>query len=348
MGFFADIAGAVITAVTDREGLVLENLALRQQLAMYREKRPKPKPGPLDRAFWVALSRCWAGWASALIVVKPETVVRWHREGFRLYWRLLSWWRARPDVRRVPMDVREAIRKLARENPGWGAPRIHGEMLKLGFDVSERTVARYLPRRKPDPERRQRWRTFLGNHREAIFAMDLFTIPTATFRVLYGFVVIDHARRKILHFGVTEHPHTEWIVRQLRGVFPFLDVLPKYLIFDRDSIFGSRVREVVRQLGMKPKQIAYRSPWQNPVCERWIGSFRRDVLDHVVVLGEDHLRRMAREYLAYHHADRTHLGLAKDTPNGRAVERRPSRDAALVGEPRVGGLHHRYRWQKVA
>ncbi len=251
-------------ALRSREGLVLENLALRQQLAMYLEKRPQPRPGSLDRAFWVALSRCWSDWASALVVFKPETVVRWHRQGFRLFWRLLSWWRARPDVRSVPKDVRA------------------------------------------------------------------------------------RARRKVLHFGVTEHPHTEWIVQQLRGAFGFLETVPRYLIFDRDSTFGARVREVVRQFGMKPKQTSFRSPWQNGICERWIGSFRRDVLDHVVVLGEEHLLRLARENIAYYHEDRTHLGLGKDTPIPRPVDHRPSPYAAVVGEPRIGGLHHRYRWEKAA
>ncbi len=344
MGLLLDLVRAVTEAFQSRENLLLENLALRQQLAMYKDKLPQPKPGPLDKAFWVALSRCWSKWKSALLVVKPETVVKWHRQGFKLFWRWLTWWRARPDVRRVPMDVREAIRKMAGENPRWGAPRIHGELMKLGIDVSERTVARYMPRRKPDDDARGRWRSFLSNHREAIAAMDFFTIPTATFRVLYGFVIIDHARRKILHFGVTEHPHTEWVVRQLRGAFAFLDRIPKYLIFDRDSIFGARVREVVKELGIKPKQTAFRSPWQNPICERWIGSCRRDLLDHVVVLGEAHVLRLVKEYIAYHHEDRTHLGLAKDTPNQREVEKRPTPDAALVGKPRLGGLHHRYSW----
>jgi len=235
---------------------------------------------------------------------------------------------------------------MAREN-NWGAPRIHGELLKLGFDVSERTVPRYLPRRPADPDKVQRWLTFLRNHANVSAAMDLFVVPTATFRLLYGFFVIGHGRRRILHFNATLHPTAAWVVQQLREAFPE-DTTPRYLLFDRDTIFSAAVVAFVKAMGTEPVRSAYRSPWQNPVAERWIGSCRRELIDHVVVLDECHLVALVRSYIRYHHQDRTHLGLGKDTPSGRAITPKPSPLAEIVSLPRVGGLHHRYEWRAAA
>jgi transposase InsO family protein len=234
---------------------------------------------------------------------------------------------------------------MARDN-GWGAPRIHGELLKLGFDVSEVTVSRYLPR-PVDPARVHRWMTFLRNHKEGIAAMDFFTAPTVRLRVLYCFFVIKHGQRRVLHFNATFNPTSTWVIQQLREAFPF-DTAPRHLIFDRDSIFSGAVVAFVKALGTKPCRTAFRSPWQNPVAERWIGSVRRELLDHVVVFGERHVVRLVRQYIAYYHADRTHLGLGKDAPAGRAVTPRLSGTAGVVALPRVGGLHHRYEWREVA
>jgi putative transposase len=229
----------------------------------------------------------------------------------------------------------------------WGAPRIHGELLKLGFVVSEATVSRYMPRRPAEPEKLQTWLTFLRNHQEAIAAMDFFTVPTVQLRVLYGFVVLDHGRRRVLHVATTFNPTARWVVQQLREAFPY-DTAPRYLLFDRDSIFSQAVVEFVKTIGSEPVRTAYRSPWQNPFVERWIGSCRRDLLDHVVVLNEEHLLRLLREYVAYYHHDRTHLGLEKDAPITRSVAARRSSRAQVAALPRVGGLHRRYVWRQAA
>jgi transposase InsO family protein len=236
---------------------------------------------------------------------------------------------------------------MACENPTWGAPRIHGELLKLGFDISERTVARYLPPIRPGRGTIRAWGTFLQNHREVLAAMDFLTVPTATFRVLTVWFLIHHGRRKIVHFGITEHPTAPWVMQQLRESFPY-DSAPSYLVFDRDSIFSQRVVSTIRAMGIEPKRTAARSPWQNGAAERWIGSCRRELLDHVVILNERHLRRLLQEYLDYYVRDRCHLGLDKDAPEMRPVQPRPIVRARVVAQRRVGGLHHRYAWREAA
>ncbi len=329
-----------------RADLALENLALRQQVAVLKQQRPRPPLTRMDRAFWVALQQTWKHWAAALIIVQPDTVVRWHQRGFKLYWRHKSKPRG-PGRPRADHEVRDLIRRMATENPTWGAPRIHGELLKLGFEVSERTVSRYVPSRPADPDKVKQWMAFLRNHREEIAGCDFFTVPTLTFQVLYVFFVISHARRRMLHVKVTAHPTAAWVIQQFREAFPF-DTAPKYLILDRDSKFSDAVHGTIKSMGTKPVKTACRSPWQNGTAERWIGSCRRDVLDHVVVLGERHLLRLVKDYVAYHHEDRTHLGLHKETPIPRAVTPRPSASAQVVGLPRIGGLHHRYEWRTAA
>jgi transposase InsO family protein len=234
------------------------------------------------------------------------------------------------------------------ENADWGAPKIHGELPKLGFSISERTVARYLrglrPRTgKPD----QRWKAFLANHREVIVAFDFFTVPTLTFKLLYCFLVIEHGRRKILHCNVTAHPTSEWVVQQLRETFPEADPY-RYIIFDHDSKFNVDVIRLLTATGLQPKRTSIQAPWQNGIAERWIGSCRREMLDHIIPLDERHLRRLLREYASYHNADRIHDGLNKDAPNGRPVEQRPSPAASIVAQPRLGGFHHRYTWSVAA
>ncbi|MGA7767661.1 MAG: integrase core domain-containing protein [Candidatus Sulfotelmatobacter sp.] len=238
-------------------------------------------------------------------------------------------------------EVRALIARMAAENTTWGAPRVHGELLKLGFHLSETTVSRWLRRipRTPDPAKR--WLTFLRNHREAIAAMDFFTVPTLTFGVLYCFFVIGHDRRKILRFNVTRNPNALWIVQQLREAWPYVPA-HRFLLFDRDSKFGTDVISAVGDLGSQPTRTAFRSPWQNGVAERWVGSCRRDLLDHVIVLNEYHLKRLLSEYVRYYHEDRTHLGLAKDTPTGRSIAICPAVGSKILSLPRVGGLHHRY------
>jgi putative transposase len=329
-----------------RNSLGLEIIALRQQLGVLKRKNSQPRVGRLDRLFWVQLRQVWSRWSEVLVVVKPETVVRSHRAGFRLCWRFLSrrGQRGRP---KVAPELHELIHRMAEENPTWGAPRIHGELLKLGFQVSERTVSRYLAQvgRRGDPA--QRWMTFLKNRRDVIAAMDFFTVPTLTFRVLYCFFVIRHGRRVIPHFNVTQRPTSQWLVQQLRETFPD-DNAPQYLILDRDAKFAEDVIDAVRAMRTKPIRTSYQSPWQNGFAERWVGSCRREMLDHVIVLNENHLRRLMRDYIRYYHEDRIHDALNKETPRGRLIERREIDDDTVTGMPRVGGLHHRYVWRAAA
>ncbi len=270
--------------------LALENLALRQQLAILRRRTKRPQLTKTDRAFWVALSRLWTGWQGTLIVVKPQTVIAWHRKGFKLYWT----WKSRKEGGRPRLDVtiRRLIRQMANDNATWGAPRIHGELLKLGFDVSEPTVSRYMPRRRKPPS--QTWRTFLLNHRKDLVSIDFFVVPTVTFRLLYVFVVLEHERRRIVHVNVTDGPSARWTGQQIVNAFPY-DSAPKYMIRDRDNIYGADFVRKVRAMHIEQVITAPRSPWQNPYCERVIGTIRRDCLDHVIVLGERHLRRILRE-----------------------------------------------------
>jgi putative transposase len=251
--------GVLLRLFRSRGKLVLENLALRQQLAVLKRRHPRPKLGRLDKLFWLMAHRLWSDWKRSLIVVTPETVVRWHRDGFRLYWRLISKVRKPVGRRRLPKEVRDLIFRMVAENPTWGASRIHGELLMLGFNVSERTISRWLRRAPKDPEPAQRWLTFLRNHREAIAAMDFFTVPTLSFGFFYCFFIISHDRRGILHFNVTKHPTSMWVVQQLRQAFPF-DFAPRFLIFDRDAKYGLEVPAAVRSMKIDPIQTSFQSP----------------------------------------------------------------------------------------
>ena len=335
---------AIRVSLRSRSDTALEVLALRQQIAVLKRKRPRPKLNSVDRFFWTTLRRFWPRWADVLLLVKPDTVVGWHRAGFRLYWR----WRSRPRGGRpqITEEMRVLIRRLAQENRDWGAPRIHGELQKLGLVVSERTVARYLRRirRRGDPSKS--WLTFLQNHREVIAAFDFFTVPTVTFQLLYCFFVIEHGRRRILHFNVTEHPTAEWVVQQLREAFPEAGPY-RYAIFDRDTTFNEEVVTFLEATGLKAKRTSVQAPWQNGIAERWVGTARRNCFDHVIALNEAHVRRLGREFLAYYHEDRTHLGLDKDTPSERPIGPKAER-AELESLARVGGLHHRYIWNAAA
>jgi putative transposase len=330
--------GMLVRLFRGRQSLLLENLALRQQLVMLKRRHPRPSLGLLDKLFWVIARRVWSGWKQALLVVTPETVIRWHRAGFRMYWRLISGVRRQVGRKQTPKEIQELIFRMVAENPTWGAPRIHGELRMLGFDLSERTISRWMKRAPRGPDRAKRWLAFLRNHREAIAAMDFFTVPTITFGVLYCFFIISHDRRRILHINVTKHPTSGWIIQQMREAFPF-EASRKYLIFDRDQKFGFEVIAVVKATRIIPKRTSFRSPWQNGIAERWVGSCRRDLLDHMAALNERHLKRLLLEYVRYHHEDRTHLGLEKRTPDGRI---RSVASGRVLSQERLGGLHHRY------
>ena len=328
-------------SVRFRRDLLLENLALRQQLAALKRRHPQPRFRVADKLFWVMLRRLWPGWKRALVLVQPETVVRWHRAGFKLYWEWISRHRATAGRRCVSRELRELIFRMVAENRTWSAPRIHGELKMLGFDISERTVLRWMRKAPRVPEPAKRWTAFLKNHREAIAAMDFFTVPTLTFGVLYCFFVISHDRRRILHCNITSHPSSVWVAQQLRETFPY-DSASKYLILDRAANFNAEVVSIIKSFGIEPKRTSFRSPWQNGVAERFVGNCRRDLLDHVIVINERHLKRLMGEYVRYYHEDRTHLGLEKQTPAGREAVRVASPGSRVISMPRLGGLHHRY------
>ena len=292
---------SLISAFKTRRSLALENLALRQQLAVLQRSVKRPRLSNVDRGFWVLLRRFWTDWARVLIIVKPETVVRWHRSGFKRYWTWKSR-RRRPGRPGVAPEVRELIRDMCRANPLWGAPRVHGELAKLGISISQAAVSKYMIHHRRPPS--QTWRSFLDNHVKDLVSVDFFTLPTATFRVLFVFIVLRHDRRRILHFNVTEHPTAEWSAQQIVDAFPW-DSAPRFMLRDRDGIYGAYFKRRVAGLGIQQVLTAPRSPWQSPYVERVIGSVRRECLDHVIVLNDRHARRILREYVDCYHSCRT-------------------------------------------
>jgi hypothetical protein len=335
-GMITLILTGLLRGLRTRSALVLENLALRHQLAVLQRTARRPRLRPSDRVSWVLLSRLWGGWAEAVSIVQPEMVLRWHRTGFRLFWTWKSR-RHRPGRPAVAPEVRALIRRMADANPLWGSPRIHGELQKLGIEIAQATVSKYLAGRRPPPS--QTWRTFLDNHLRSLVAVDFFTVPTVMFKVVFVFVVLAHARRRVVHVNVTNTPTAEWTAQQLVEAFPW-DTGPRYLLRDHDAIYGSVFSNRVHSLGIHEVKTAPHSPWQNPYAERLIGTLRREYLDQVIIWNETHLRRLLRDYLTYYHRDRTHLSLEKDAPEPRPVE--PPDHGAIVEMPVVGGLHHRY------
>jgi transposase InsO family protein len=329
---------AVLSSVfRNHVALQAEILALRHQIGvLQRSARKRPKLSAADRFLWAWLSGVWSDWRSVLVIIKPETVIGWHRQGFRLLW---TWkiQRGRTGRPAVPLEVRDLIRRMSRENPTWGAPRIHGELLKLGIEIGETSVGKYMVRRRKPPS--QRWRVFLENHVKSLVSVDFFTVPTIRFQVLYVFLVLAHDRRRILHFNVTAHPTAEWTAQQLVQAFPW-DSAPRYLMRDRDGIFGGDFVQQVKVMGIKEVLSAPRSPWQRAYVERVIGTIRRECLDHLIVFKQHSLRRTLSLYFDYYHRSRTHLSLEKDSPVPRSVQ--PPETGRVVAIPQVGGLHHRY------
>ena len=321
--------------VRSRASLELELIALRHQVIVLRRQRPRRlRLFFTDRLFWVWLYRLRPELLDTLVLVKPATVIGWHRKGFRIYWR----WRSRRSGRsKTNAEIRDLIRRMSSANPLWGAPRIHGELLKLGIEVSQATVGRYLPRRPKTPS--PTWRSFLHNHLTDTVAIDMFIVATATFRILYTLIVLDHDRRKIIHFGVAENPTQVWLSQQITEAFPW-DTAPRYLLRDRDASYGPAFRARVKVMGVEEVVIAPRAPWQNPYAERIIGSIRRECLDHIIIFNETHLRRVLSCYFRYYHRSRTHLSLNKDCPDPRRIQ--PPSAGKIVAFPEVGGLHHRY------
>src|SRR6202140_4004736 len=325
---------ALIGLFRSRASLQAEILTLRHQLNVMRRKSPQRLAfTSIDRLVFAGLYRLAPGMLDALKIVRPETVVRWHRAGFRAYWR----WKSRPRSGRpkTPLEIRQLIREMSLANPLWGAPRLHGELLKLGIDVGQTTVAKYMARGRRPPS--QGWKTFLHNHADGIASIDLFVVPTISFRLLYGLLIVGHGRRQILWFGVTAHPTAEWIANQITAACGW-EQAPRYLIRDRDRAYGAVFTRRLRAMGIRDRPTAPRSPWQNGHTERLIGSIRREWLDHVVVFGERHLRHVLLSYMQYYNGVRTHLSLNKDAPVSRAVQA----IGHILCRPVLGGLHHQY------
>jgi putative transposase len=319
-----------------RLSLVIENLALRQQLVILRRNTSRPGLRDRDRLFWVVLSNLWRDWRSVLVIVKPETVIKWHRQVFKCYWRWKS--RAGPVGRpRIDQEIRDLIRRISRENPTWGVPRIQAELNLLGYKVAESTVAKYRVRVRKPPS--QTWKSFLRNHANEIVAIDFFVVPTVTFNILYGFVVLLHNRRQVVHFNATAHPTALWTAQQIIEAFPE-ETAPRFLLRDRDSIYGEGFRSRVARMGIEEVIMTARAPWQNPYAERLIGSIRRECLDHLIVFNERQLRRILREYFAYYNEVRPHQSVEMNAPVAREVE--PPAKGKIISLPQVGGLHHRY------
>jgi transposase InsO family protein len=317
-----------------RRRLEAENLFLRHQLNIALRRTPhRLRLRGSDRAILVWMTRLWPSLLGLSRVVRPDTVLRWHRAGFRAYWRWNS--RVQPERPPVSRELREHIRRMSKENPLWGAPRIHGELLKLGFEIAESTVSKYMIRHRGPPS--QTWRTFLRNHADAIAAIDLCVVPTVTFECLFAFLVVGHGRRQLLWFAVTRHPTAEWLAQQIVEAFSW-DAAPTYLVRDNDGAYGQAFTSRLQAMGIRDRPISPRSPWQNPYVERLIGTLRRDCLDHVLIFGERHLRQVLTSYSIYYNETRTHLGLAKDAPLQRAVQR----SGTIVTTPILSGLHHRY------
>jgi putative transposase len=318
------------------QAVAIENLALRRQLASYKKKSRRPVLTQWDRLFWVGLSRVWSGWRDALVYVQPDTVVRWQRERFRRFWAGLSrskgGRRGRPAV---ASEIRRLIRHMAIANPLWRAPRIHGELKMLGITISERTVSRVLRTVPPPPS--QTWKTFLQNHLGQIVSVDFFTVPTIRLQVLFVFLVLEHRRREVLHFNVTDHPTSEWVAQQMVEAFADRET-PDYLIRDRDGVYGKEVRQRLQSLSIEQVLTAPQSPWQNPYAERLIGSIRRECLNHFIVLNARHLKRTLAAYFRYYHRSRPHLALEKRCP----IERQIMKRGAIIEIAELGGLHHRY------
>jgi len=315
--------------------LVLENLALRHQILVLQRQRRRPKLRPVDRWLWVMLQSCWPDWKAAVLIFRPETVIGWQRAGFRAFWRWKSRRRGgRPSVDRALIQL---IRRMWEANPTWGSPRIRDELAKLGISASTSTIRKNRPQSRRRPS--QSWRTFLQNHAGAIAAIDFFVVPTATLRLFYVFLVFSHARRKVIHWNLTEAPTAAWTAQQIVNAFPD-DTAPEYLLRDRDSVYVSVFVHRVEGLGIKQKVTAPRSPWQSPYVERLIGSIRRECLDRMIVFGPTQLRRTLQSYFTYYHEHRPHRSLEHDSPVPRAVE--PPDQGQIIELPWVGGLHHRY------
>ncbi len=328
--------GVFASTLSSRAALQTENLALRHQLCVYQRSVKRPKVRPADRILWSLLAKAWTGWKDALIFVKPDTVIRWQRKRFKDHWRKLSR-SGEPGRPSIADEVKELIRTMSSMNPTWGSPRIVGELAKLGIEVTKSTVDKYRVRVRKSPS--PTWRTFLKNHAKEIVSIDFMVVPTARFQVLYVLLFLSIERRHIAHFAVTEHATAAWAAQQVVEAFPW-DTAPRYLLRDRDGVYGDWFRRRVINMGIEEVLTAPHSPWQNPYSERLNGSLRRECLDHVIVFSESHLRRILAGYVEYYNQSRTHLSLEMDSPITRPTQTRDQ--GKVISLSQVAGLHHRY------
>lgn len=319
-----------------RTSLAMENLALRQQVAVLKRSVLRPRVRLRDRIYWVLLRRMWNGWRDSLLIVRPSTVVRWHRHGWRIFWR----WRSHGKSGRptITVEVRELIRRLSRENRFWGAPRIQAELERLGYHLAKSTVERYMIRRTGPPS--GTWRAFLRNHASEILACDFFLVPTASFKTLIGFVVMELGRRRILACDVTAHPTAMWVATVVRRAVLAAGGHARYLLRDRDAIYGEAFKTAMRSMSLRQVVTAYHAPLHNAHAERLIGTLRRECLDHLIILGEEHARSILHEYVSYYNEERTHQALGAASPENDEAR---SGTGAIASVPYLGGLHHGYR-----
>lgn len=334
----------LLAALKPRALLIAENLCLRQQLVVLKRKQKRPSLRSQDRRFWVLASRCFSGWRDTLLIVQPDTVLKWHRTGWKAYWRWRSRRRKRGGRRHISPELRELIRRMARENPLWGQQRIQGELANLGFKVSARTVAKYLRKRwngQPSPG----WRQFLSQHAREIWACDLFTVQTVWFRTLYVFFVIHHGTREIIHARVTAHPTAQWLAQQMTEAACDVDrEPPRFLIHDRDGCYGAAFNRRVHSLGIEQIRTPVKAPRANAIAERWVRTARTECLDHRLVMGHQHLQRLIDEYVDYYNEWRPHRSLDQSAPRRRTRGRPGAAPGPISAEPVLGGLHHVYRY----
>ena len=337
------LACALAAVFKSKSRLVAENLCLRQQLIVLKRRQARPRLRDADRRFWVLVCRWFSGWKQSLIVVKPETVIRWHRKGWKAYWRWRSMRSKTSGRNKIDPKLRALIHRMAHENPLWGQRRIQAELARLGFKVCARTVARYMRHRyngTPSPS----WRRFLARHSSEIWACDLFTVQTLWFRTLYVFFVIHHANREIVHARVTAHPNSQWLAQQMIEACGLSTEPPRFLIHDRDSSFGTVFDRRIESLGIKQIRTPVRAPKANAIAERWIRSIRNECLDHRLILGHQRLQQTVCEYVDYYNRWRPHRSLGQTAPCPEFWKSQEEATEEITATPILGGLHHVYQW----
>jgi transposase InsO family protein len=337
------LAHAFAAICKSRTRLVAENLCLRQQLITLKRRQVRPQIRDGDRRFWILACRWFSGWKQNLIVVKPDTVIRWHRKGWKAYWRWRSSRSTRIGRKKIDPDLRELIRRMASENLLWGQRRIQAELARLGYSVCARTVARYMRRPysgTPSPG----WRQFLTQHSDEIWACDLFIVQTIWFRTLYVFFVIHHGTRELMHTRVTAHPNSRWLSQQMVEACGESTEAPRFLIHDRDGCFGTVFDRRVQSLGIKQIRTPVKAPRANAIAEQWVRTIRNECLDHRLMFGHQHLQRTVDEFTAYYNRWRPHRSLGQKSPCPDLPTVPDSSTKTITAKPVIDGLHHVYQW----